>query len=171
MKSSFFKYIFILFIIGIIGCSVYFIYFKDKEEPKEIIQTEIEEAQEKKDLRLSISNYDSINPLISNNKEILKIDRLIFEPLVNITSDYKIENCLATEVSKVSDTSYVVKIDNEKKWHNGTPLLSKDIQFTIDRLKEGKSVYSYNVEKVSGVEIIDSNTIIYMSQFHFSSII
>lgn len=84
---------------------------------------------------------------------------MIFEPLINITTDYKLEYCLATECSKVSDTSYIVKLDNNKKWQDGSSLIAKDIQFTIDRLKEGKSIYSYNVEKVNGIEILDSNTV------------
>lgn len=67
--------------------------------------------------------------------------------------------CLATECSKTSSTSYVIKIDNNKKWHDGSPLIAKDIQFTIDRLKEGKSIYSYNVEKIIGVEILDSDMV------------
>lgn len=100
-----------------------------------------------------------MNPLLSNNKEVLNIDKLIFEPLLTIDKDYKIQLCLATECSKTSATSYVIKIDNNKKWHDGSPLIAKDIQFTIDRLKEGKSIYSYNVEKVTSVEILDANTI------------
>lgn len=119
----------------------------------------VEEIIEIKDLRLGISNFDTINPLLSNNKEVLNIDKLIFEPLITIDENYKTNLCLATECSKTSETSYVIKIDNNKKWHDGSPLIAKDIQFTIDRLKEGKSIYSYNVEKVIGVEILDANTI------------
>lgn len=52
MKSNFFKYIFIIFIIGIIIYSVYAIYFKDKNEPQPIIESQIEEVEGKKDLRL-----------------------------------------------------------------------------------------------------------------------
>ena len=84
---------------------------------------------------------------------------MIFEPLFTLNYNYEIEKCLATEVSKISDTTYVVKIDNDKQWQNGAPLIAKDIQFTIDRLKEGNSVYSYNVEKVNGIAIIDSSTV------------
>ena len=78
---------------------------------------------------------------------------------MNITSDYKLEPCLATECSKVSDTSYIVKVDVNKRWQDGSNLIAKDVQFTIDRLKEGRNVYSYNVEKVIGLEVIDSSTI------------
>lgn len=90
---------------------------------------------------------------------MLNIDKLIFEPLITIDENYQTNLCLATECSKTSDTSYVIKIDNNKKWHDGSPLIAKDIQFTIDRLKEGNSVYSYNVEKVISVEILDANTV------------
>lgn len=159
MKSNFFKYIFIIFAICIIIYSVYAIYFKGKDNTNENVQATEQEIVEKKDIRLGISNFDNINPLITNNKEVLNIDKLIFEPLLNITKDYKIEMCLATECSKTSETTYVVKIDNNKKWQDGSSFTAKDIQFTIDRLKEGTSVYAYNVQKVSSVEIIDSSTI------------
>lgn len=161
MKSNIFKYIFIIFVIVIIVYSIYAIYFKDKQKTEDMsdqIETTTE-TEEKKDLRLGISNFDNMNPLISNNKEILNIDKLIFEPLLSLSYDYKLENCLATECSKVSDTSYIVKVDTSKKWQDGSFLTAKDVQFTIDRLKEGQSIYAYNVEKVSSVEIIDSSTI------------
>lgn len=90
---------------------------------------------------------------------MLNIDKLIFEPLITIDENYQTKLCLATECSKTSPTSYVIKIDNSKKWHDGSFFIAKDIQFTIDRLKEGKSIYSYNVEKVTSVEILDANTV------------
>lgn len=159
MKSNFFKYIFIIFVVVIVIFAIYMIYFKKEDKQNNIEENVVEETTEIKDLRLGISNYDTINPLISNNKEVLNIGKLIFEPLMNVTEDYKLEMCLATECSKTSDITYVVKIDNNKKWHDGSPLIAKDIQFTIDRLKEGKSIYSYNVEKVISVEILDASTV------------
>lgn len=110
-------------------------------------------------MRIAISNFDTMNPLLSNNKEVLNIDKLIFEPLITINENYQAELCLATEYSKTSDTSYIIKIDNNRKWHDGDSITSKDIQFTIDRLKEGNSIYSYNVEKVTSVEILDTSTV------------
>ena len=160
MRSNIFKYIFIIFIVAIIAYSIYVIYYKDKTQENTEVEQKVEEvAVEKTDLRLGISNFDTLNPLVSNNKEVLNIDKFIFEPLLNLTSDYRLENCLATECSRTSDTTYVVKIDNDKRWHNGVALIASDIQFTIDRLKEGRSVYSYNVEKVSSVEVLDNSTI------------
>ena len=160
MKSNFFKYIFILFVVGIILFTIYKIYYKEDKLENEVIETESEqEIEEIKELRLGISNFDTINPLFSKNKEILNIDKLIFEPLLTINENYQIELCLASECSKTSPTSYLIKIDNNKKWQDGSAIIAKDIQFTIDRLKEGNSVYSYNVEKIESVEIIDADKV------------
>lgn len=160
MKANLIKYVFIIFVIVIIIFAIYTIYYKDKNEELEqenIIQKE--ETVELKDLRLGISNYDTINPLISNNKEILNIDQLIYEPLIKIDENYKTELCLAKEYSKTSETTYIVKVKNNIKWQDGTSLTAKDVQFTIDRLKELNSIYSHNVEKVASVELLDEETI------------
>ena len=159
MKNSVFKYIFIVFVIGIIVFTIYMIYIKKDEPKNEVIQLPVEEITEGKELHLGISNFDTINPLLTNNKEVINIDKLIFEPLLTIDEDYKIKLCLATEWSKTSPTSYIIKIDNNKRWSDGTPMISKDIQFTIDRIKEGTSVYSYNVQKISGVQVLDASTV------------
>ena len=53
MKSSFFKYIFIVFVIGIVVSTIYFIYFREEEEKtEEIVESKDEYVDEKKDIRL-----------------------------------------------------------------------------------------------------------------------
>ena len=160
MRFNIVKGIFIIVVIGIIVFAIYSIYFQEDQENTQVQnEQQAEVIEEKKDIRLGISNFDTINPLLTTNKEVLNIGKLIFEPLLTLDENYKIQLCLATEWSKTSDTSYVVKIDNSVQWQDGSPLIAKDIQFTIDRLKEGKSIYSANVEKVSSVEVIDASTV------------
>ena len=159
MKFNFFKYVFILFVVGIIIFAIYMIYFKEDKPQNEVVETQEAEVVKINNLRLGISNFDTINPLFTNNKEVINIDKLIFEPLISLDENYEMKLCLASECSKTSPTTYVVKIDNNKKWQDGSALIAKDIQFTIDRLKEGRSIYSYNVEKITGVEIIDASTV------------
>ncbi len=158
MKTKIWKYIFILLLIGVIIFAIYKIFFN-----KEIAKNKIEETEqittEIKPLRIGISNFDTINPLLSNNKEVMNISKLIFEPLVALNENYKTELCLATECSKISPTSYIIKIDNNKKWQDGNNLKAEDIAFTIEKLKEGRSIYSSEVEKVSNVEILDDSTV------------
>lgn len=87
------------------------------------------------------------------------ITKLIYEPLVNLTSDYKPEACLATEWVKQSDNSYLVKLRENVRWSDGQRFTSEDVRFTIDRLKEISSIYSYNVQYVVGVDVIDDYTV------------
>lgn len=160
MKANFIKYVFIIFVIGIIVFAIYTIYFKEKEKEQE--QENVVQGEDKveiKDLRLGISNYDTINPLISNNKEVLNIGQLIYEPLIKIDENYKAQLCLAKECSKTSEVSYIVKVNKNVKWYDGTYLGARDVQFTIDRLKELNSIYAHNVEKVISVELLDDETV------------
>lgn len=158
--SSIFKYIFIIFTIGIIAYAGYRIYSNQNTEVED--NQEVSQEEEEtiiKDIRLAITNYDTMNPLISNNKEVLNLGTLIFEPLFTLTKDYQLEPCLAKECSKTGDNIYVIKIDNSINWQDGTSFIAKDIQFTIDVLKQGNSVYKYNVEHITSTEVIDASTI------------
>ena len=157
--NTLFKYIFIIFVIGIILYAAYKIYNNSDEIDNQIIEIEEAENVVIKDIRIAISNYDTINPLITNNREALNVGTLIFEPLFTLTSDYQLEPCLATEWSKTNENTYVIKIDTSIKWHDGAYLTAKDVKFTVDRLKEGNSVYKSNVEHVIALEIVDASTV------------
>ena len=141
--SSLFKYIFIIFAVGIIAYAGYRIYNSQNKEVLENQENQvIVEENIIRDIRLSLTNYDTMNPILSNNKEILNIDTLIFEPLFTLTQDYQLQPCLAKECSKTGDNTYVIKTANNVSWHDGTPFTSKDVQFTIDVLKNGDGTAS-----------------------------
>lgn len=161
-----FKYIFVLVVIALIVGAVYIVYYSANQS-NDSDEYEVETSDENENtisivenLKMGISDYDTMNPLLTNNKEILNIDKLIFEPLVNVTSDYHTEMCLAKSVTKKSDTQYEIKLDTSVKWQDGGTLFSKDIEFTINKLKENQSIYSNNVQKISSVETPDSETVI-----------
>ena len=92
MKSNIIKYLFIAFAIFIIGFAIYKISSKDTEE---IAQNETDSGQSTQDvestLRIGIPEFDNINPLITDNKDIISLSTILYEPLIGITSDYKIE--------------------------------------------------------------------------------
>lgn len=84
---------------------------------------------------------------------------MIYEPLVTLTAEYKAEPCLAKEWAKQSDNSYLIKLRENVKWTQGQRFTSEDVRFTIDRLKEISSIYSYNVQHVTEVSVIDDYTV------------
>ena len=159
MKSKYFKYVFIAFAIAIMIFAVVKIKNdeqKKEETPKEATQDEKPEVTE---LKLGVALFDSINPILSKNKNVQNISKIIFEPLVTLTSDYKIEMCLAKECVKQNETTYLIKLRNDRKWADGQKFTADDVQFTIDRLKDSDTIYSANVQNVTTVEVVDDETL------------
>lgn len=158
--STIFKYIFIVFAIGIIIYGGYKIYKNNnQEEEQENDSQTVAQEEIIQDIRLAVTNYDTINPILTNNKEILNIDTLIFEPLFTFSSDYILTPCLAKECSKTGDNTYVIKVNNSVNWQDGTSFMSKDVAFTIDVIKQSNSIYKYNVEHITNVEVVDASTL------------
>ena len=157
MRSNWIKYVFIIFIILILGFAVYKIK-KDEQKSKEI-EISNKESEQIKEIKLGIAGLDTINPILSNNKNVQDLTKLIYEPLVNLTSDYKAESCLAKEWAKQSDNSYLIKLRENVRWSNGQRFTAEDVRFTIDRLKDTSTIYSSNVKNVTGIDIVDDYTV------------
>ena len=167
MKNNFFGYIFILFIVVIMGFAIYRVKIQNAEEETENKNTaslNSQEIQKGTEMTLAISEFDNINPIITLNKKVQDIDKLIYEPLVNITEDYNIEYTLAQECAKNTNNVYIIKLRQGVKWSDGTKFTSDDVKYTIDKLKETEqnninSPYKKNVSVISEVDIIDNYTL------------
>ena len=158
MKSNFVKYIFIIFIIAIIIAVIYKLNKNEEdtieEEPK--ISTEEEMIKE---ITLGVASFDTINPILSQNKQIQEISRIIYEPLFELDSEYKLQKCVVKDWAKTSATTYLIKIRNDVKWSDGTTLTIDDVLFTIDILKQIPSIYGNNVQYIIGAEKVDDDTV------------
>lgn len=154
---------FIIILIGLIAFAAYSLYSMPEEnENSNNNYSNFEETQVQiiTNLRLGICDFDTMNPILSKNKNVQFYDKLIFEPLLTVNQDFSLEPCLATEYSKTGDLTYVIKLRENVKWPDGEPFVAKDVQYTIDRLKDGiDSIYVSNVAAISGLEIIDEHTI------------
>ena len=157
MKSNWVKYIFVVFIVLILGFAIFII--KQEENEKEETSIANKDKNQIKEIKLGIANLDTINPILSNNKNVQDITKLVYEPLVNLTSDYKAEGALAKEWAKQSDNSYLIKLRENVRWSNGQRFTADDVKFTIDRLKDTPSIYSSNVREVVSLDKIDDYTL------------
>lgn len=164
MKSNVFKYIFIIFVIIIVIVAFFVIRNNENEQQTEEETTSVDE-EILREIRLGIAQCDTLNPLLTNNKNVQDITKLIYEPLVDISSDYKATPALATEWAKQDATTYIIKLRENVKWSNGERFTSADVQFTYDRLKENSSIYSSNLEHVTMLEVVDDYTVkMYLDQ-------
>ena len=164
MKSNIFKYIFIIFVVIIVIVAFFVI---RNNESKQETQEETTNTSEEivREIRLGIAQCDTLNPLLTTNKNVQDITKLVFEPLVDVSSDYKATPALATEWAKQDATTYIIKLRENVKWSNGERFTSMDVQFTYDKLKENSSIYSSNLEHVTMLEVVDDYTIkMYLDQ-------
>ena len=161
MKNNIFGYLFIIFIIGIMSFAIYKVKKDDNNNKNNTEQTTSISTEEKgKEIVLAVSGFDTINPIITKNKNVQDVTKIIYEPLFNITENFKIENCLATEIAKTDNTTYLIKLRQGVKWSNGAKFNSSDVKYTIDKLKlSSNSVYSSNVNHVKEVDIVDDYTV------------
>ena len=164
MKNNIFGYIFIVFIIGIMAFAIYRVKIQNSNNNKDgaASSSSVQEIEKGTEMTLAISEFDTINPIITSNKKVQDIDKLIYESLINITEDYKIEYCLAKEIAKNSEKTYIIKLKSGIKWSDGNRFTSYDVKFTIDRLlkdENANSVYKQNVENIEEVDIIDNTTL------------
>lgn len=147
-------------LFGLIAFAAYYIYNNEDESSQQDnnVVTEVQ-ATEIKNIRFGISNLDKLNPIVSKNQNIQDISKLIYDPLLNVTEDYRLENALAIEWSKAEDKAYLVKLREGVKWHNGTDFSAIDVKFTIEKIKNlgNEYVYFSNVSNIENVEIVNDN--------------
>lgn len=160
MKESAFKYVFFTIVFILVGLAAYFLYRDGKKDTININSNEIE-MNILKEINIGIINYDNINPILSNNRDIQYIDKLIFDSLLDITLDFKIQNSLANEFSKINSTTYIIKLKDDVYWHDGIKFTAEDVIFTINYIKNENiySIYEENVKNIEQINKIDDYTI------------
>ena len=160
-NNNVFKYIFAAVVVCLVGYIMYIIvqnrsnvedYSLDQTSTLSNIQT---------DLRFSIAGLDTINPLLSKNRNVQEATKMIYDSLVTLNGNYKLEYCLAEEIAKTDDLTYVVKLRNGVLWEDRSNFTAEDVKFTIEQIKWGgfETIYSENVRYIDHVEVIDSNNL------------
>lgn len=158
MNLKYIRYAFIITIIVLIILGIYMIYIKDNDKSGNTY-TGNKQVEISKDINIGITEFETINPILSKSLEVQYITKLIYEPLVNITQDFNTEPGIAEEWSKLDELTYIIKIDEEKIWQNGEKVKVEDIEFTIKTIKENDSIYNENVEQIERIEKVDENTL------------
>lgn len=158
MNLKYFKYAFVNIIIILIVAGIYIVYIRDKEN-KNNMSKDSSKVNISKEISIGITEYDTINPILTKSLEIQYITKLIYEPLINITKDFNTEQAIAEEWSKIDNLTYIIKLNKNKKWQNGENVTVEDVKFTINKIKEEDSIYKENVRKIENIEKIDENTL------------
>lgn len=158
MKDKNLKIIFFTIIIVLIFVAIYLITIN-----KEIVASDIKitkkENKISEEITLGITNFDTLNPILSNSQDMQYISKLIYEPLIDIGQAFELKQGLAIEWNKLNNKTYIIRLDENKFWNNGEKFTAKDVKYTIDYIKSNESIYKENVKNIEKIEIIDDFTI------------
>ncbi len=120
-----------------------------------IVQTEKNNV-----LNLGMDNVDTLNPILSKSTSVRECMQLVFEPL--FTFDESLNPiCVLAESCIMSDDgySYNLKIKEGVFWHDGIEMTAKDVQHTINLIRNNDSFYTKLLNEVSSVSYIDKYTL------------
>lgn len=158
MKEKNFKIIFFTIIIILTIFAIYYI-IKNQETKANDIKIIKKETKISKEISIGITSFDTINAILSKSQDIQYISKLIYEPLIDIGQDFKLNQALATEWSKLDEKTYLIRLNEDKIWHNEEKFTAKDVEYTINYIKGQDSIYNENVKNIDKIEIINDYTI------------
>jgi peptide/nickel transport system substrate-binding protein len=156
MRINILKWLFLIFAIAIMIFAIQKINESESSNEESTSTSNIQEEEQTQELKLGIAEFDTINPILSTNKYVQDISKIIYEPLFNVTEDYNIEPGLATECAKNGDNSYIIKLREDAIWSDGTSITSADVLYTVEKLKSISSIYENNVKKITKIESLNN---------------
>ncbi len=135
-------------------------------------------ASGEKIVNVGVTNtLESLNPFLLNGVEINKYATgLMFIPLMELDKDLNFQPMLADSITTEDNRNFIVHIDEDATWSDGTPVTAADVEYTVRRLAspvvanyammyyvfEGVGDDGFveeGAESISGVKVIDEKTI------------
>jgi len=109
-------------------------------------------------------NPDSLDPRVGQNAASQHLAALIFSSLVRKNEKYQIVPDLASEWEMPDPRTYVFYLRHDVRFHDGTQLTSRDVQYTFRSLLDGtvstiKAGHPYNL--IDSVEAPDPYTVVF----------
>ena len=160
MSNNIFKYVFAIVVIILVGYTFYIISQNNKNASDASLDQTSTQSNIQTDLRLSIAELDTFNPILSNNRNVQEVSKMVYEPLVTLNENYKLEYCLAEEIVKDDDLNYIIKLRKGVVWQDGSNFTTEDIKFTLDQILANRlsPVYYENIKNVINLSIMDATT-------------
>lgn len=137
-------------VFSIVGCS------KDGKKDENNGKYE-NTANDSKYIHLSMINPKTINPINNIDQSVGYVMDLVYDSLFTIDSNYNAVPQLVESYSILSDgKSMEVKL-KDAKWHNGNPITSSDVAFTVNSINSSQtSPYKALIGNISDISVIDS---------------
>ena len=101
----------------------------------------------------------TLDPHAQNEGPTTMVSRQVYEALVTRGLDMSIGPQLATKWKAVDPTTWYFFLREDVKFHDGTPMTSEDVEFSIIRAQQPTSDFKEYISSISSVKAIDKYTI------------
>ncbi|MDF2870795.1 MAG: ABC-type dipeptide transport system, periplasmic component [Anaerocolumna sp.] len=125
----------------------------------------------------------SVNPLLMDATEILKYSvSMEFLPLVELNSKLEFQGMLASSITTEDNRNFIVNVEKDAVWSDGTPVTAEDVVFTVLKLASPKlanasmALYAFEgvgddgfveegATEISGVKALDDKTVQFTTKY------
>jgi peptide/nickel transport system substrate-binding protein len=108
------------------------------------------------------SSPTNLDPRIGIDAQSERIDSLIFDSLVRKDQHFELQPWLAESWQTPDPLTYIFHLRSDVHFHDGRPLTSADVKYTLDTILQGKvvSVKANAYQTIDRVEAPDAQTVI-----------
>ena len=109
------------------------------------------------------SSPTSLDPRIGNDGQSEHIDSLIFDALVRRDASFNVQPWLAQRWETPDPLTYIFHLRSGVRFHDGRPLSSRDVKWTIDSILNGSipTIKSQAYRQVDHIDAPDPLTVIF----------
>ena len=115
-------------------------------------------------IKISMRIPKSLNPILNTDKTVDQTLKLVFDTLVDFDeNDQVIPHIAKAWTSSEGGTVVDIQLNNDIKWHDGTPLTAKDVEFSLKSIQDAsespykpcvKNIISYNALADDKIRIV-----------------
>src|SRR5215467_15091667 len=108
------------------------------------------------------SSPANLDPRVGTDAQSERIDELIFDPLVHRDDHFNLVPWVAERWDIPDPKTYVFHLRKDVHFHDGRPLSSRDVKWTLDTLRDGSliSLKTTTYRLISQVDAPDDATVI-----------
>ena len=109
------------------------------------------------------SSPTNLDPRIGNDGQAEHIDSLLFDALVRRDEHFGLQPFLATRWETPDPLTWVFHLRTDARFHDGRPLTSRDVKFTIDSILDGTviSVKAGSFATLDHIDAPDPTTLVF----------
>ena len=115
------------------------------------------------------SDYQTFDPANATTVTSIAINVHVFEPLIQISlANRQLSPALATGMpQKINATTYRVAIRQGVKFHDGSPLTSKDVVYSFKRVLDAKtqSFFQQFITFIKDIKAVNDHTVEFLLQY------